>query len=306
MKKFLMALTVLLSVAITASCSNVNKENEETTLEESTEEVSEEVSEDFTEESSEVLAEKNTKSEEKTVKSEEKTTKSEPSSNVSAKNSSLDLPQLEPIKSGDPIAIIKTNYGDIKVRLFPQYAPKAVENFTTHAKDGYYDNLIFHRVINDFMIQGGDPEGNGTGGESIWGVPFEDETTPSLRNIRGALSMANSGADTNGSQFFIVQNKKLDEQTLQQYKNGLNQQEEVIGTDDNGKEIKVKDLYPSKLLNAYIENGGTPHLDGQHTVFGQVYQGIDVVDKIAGAKTDSNDKPIKDVVIKEIIVSKYK
>lgn len=295
MKKFLMTLTVLLSIAVTASCSNVNKENEETTVEGSTEAVSE----DFSEEVSEALTEKD-------AKSEEKTTKSETSSNVSDENSSLDLPQLAPIKAGDPVATIKTNYGDIKVVLFPQYAPKAVENFITHAKDGYYNNLIFHRVINDFMIQGGDPEGNGTGGESIWGVPFEDELTPSLRNIRGALSMANSGADSNGSQFFIVQNKKLDEQTLQQFKNALNQQDEVISTNDNGEEIKLKDLYPSKLLNAYIENGGTPHLDFQHTVFGQVYNGMDVVDKIAVAKTDSNDKPIKDVVIKEIIVGEYK
>lgn len=107
----------------------------------------------------------------------------------------------------NPTASIETSEGTIRVRLFPKEAPKAVENFLTHAREGYYDGLTFHRVINDFMLQGGDPNGDGTGGESIWGGPFEDEFSPVLRNFRGALSMANSGANTNGSQFFIVQRK---------------------------------------------------------------------------------------------------
>ena len=88
-----------------------------------------------------------------------------------------ELPQLEGVKKGDTIATIHTNYGDIKVWFFPKYAPKAVENFTTHAKEGYYNGLIFHRVINNFMIQGGDPTGTGAGGESIWNKPFENEVT---------------------------------------------------------------------------------------------------------------------------------
>ena len=95
--------------------------------------------------------------------------------------------------------------GVIKIKLFPEYAPKAVENFKTHAKNGYYDGLTFHRIINEFMIQGGDPNGDGSGGESIWGVPFEDEFSTEVLNYRGAF-MANSGPNTNGSQFFIVQN----------------------------------------------------------------------------------------------------
>ncbi len=114
--------------------------------------------------------------------------------------SQTDLPQ-----KGDTVAIITTNMGDIKIRLFPDYAPKAVENFTTHAEQGYYNGTIFHRVIKDFMIQGGDPTGTGTGGESIWGKNFEDEFSPNLKNIKGALSMANAGPATNASQFFIVQ-----------------------------------------------------------------------------------------------------
>src|SRR5699024_7200751 len=101
-------------------------------------------------------------------------------------------------------AIMHPNKGSITLNLFPELAPKAVENFIGLEKDNYYNGIIFHRVISDFMIQGGDPTGTGMGGESIWGEQFEDEFTSSLFNIRGALSMANSGPNTNGSQFFIV------------------------------------------------------------------------------------------------------
>ena len=113
--------------------------------------------------------------------------------------------QLRQPAAGDTVATIKTNKGDIKVVLFPDAAPKAVENFTTHADNGYYDGVIFHRVIPDFMIQGGDPLGKGIGGESIWGRPFKDEFCRDYHNLRGALCMANAGPNTNGSQFFIVQ-----------------------------------------------------------------------------------------------------
>ena len=110
---------------------------------------------------------------------------------------------------GDITAIMKTNKGDIKIILFPEASPKAVENFITHAENGYYDGVVFHRVIDGFMIQGGDPTATGRGGESIWGRPFKDEFHPDYHNIRGALSMANAGPDTNGSPFFIVQAKEL-------------------------------------------------------------------------------------------------
>ena len=112
--------------------------------------------------------------------------------------------QLSKPEKGDIVAIMHTTMGDIKIKLFGDKTPKTFENFITHAKNGYYDGLIFHRVIKDFMIQGGDPMGTGIGGESIWGIKFEDEFTPELHNLRGALSMANSGPNTNGSQFFIV------------------------------------------------------------------------------------------------------
>lgn len=190
--------------------------------------------------------------------------------------------QLGPAVSGDTIAIMKTSMGDIKIKLFPKDAPKAVENFVEHAKAGYYDNLIFHRVINDFMIQGGDPQGNGRGGESIWGKPFEDEFTDKLHNYRGALSMANAGPNTNGSQFFIVQKNKLDPNS-QEWKQ----------TEQYMKEKGFK----KEVIDKYKEIGGTPWLDNAHTVFGQVIEGMDVVDKIASVKTDGNDKPLEEVKI---------
>ena len=103
------------------------------------------------------------------------------------------------------VAVIKTNMGTIELELFPGVAPKAVENFTKLANKGYYDGIIFHRVIDNFMIQGGDPTGTGRGGESIWGKPFEDEFSPELKfDEPGLLAMANAGPGTNGSQFFIT------------------------------------------------------------------------------------------------------
>lgn len=185
--------------------------------------------------------------------------------------------QFESPKSGDVVATIKTNHGDMKVKLFKDIAPKTVENFVGLANKGYYDGVTFHRVIKDFMIQGGDPTGTGTGGDSIWNTTFEDEFSDEVHHYKGALSMANRGPNTNTSQFFIVQNGKLDA-GLVTYLRKLNFNEE--------------------LLNKYIEFGGTPHLDGKHTIFGQVYEGLDIVDKIANVEVSSyNNKPIEDVII---------
>lgn len=215
------------------------------------------------------------------------------------------LPQLEDPQPGDDIAIIDTNMGVIKVRFFGELAPKAVENFITHSKDGYYDGIIFHRVINNFMIQGGDPEGTGTGGESIWGEPFESEVSPSLRNFRGALCMANAGPDTNGSQFFIVQNPKLDDRTVSELNEILKRQDEPANPGDTSSNVKYKDIWPEAVVNEYLKNGGYPSLDFGYTVFGQVIEGMDVVDKIAAVETDDSDKPLEEVIIKKIDVTKY-
>ena len=189
----------------------------------------------------------------------------------------LDLPQLDPeIKANEDLVELQTDKGNIKMKLFPDIAPKAVENFITHAKKGYYDGLTFHRVINDFMIQGGDPKVDGTGGESIWGEGFAAEPSNQLYHIRGALAMAQSQQPNSiGSQFYIVQNK------------------------DDMSDGLLKGWVPDKIIDAY-KKGGYPSLDGSYTVFGQVIEGMDVVDKIAAVKTDTNDKPETPVKIKTI------
>lgn len=189
--------------------------------------------------------------------------------------------QLSAPQKGDTLAVMHTNMGDIKIKLFPEKAPKTVENFVTHSKNGYYNGLKFHRIINDFMIQGGDPRGNGTGGESIWGGSFKDEFDPELHNLRGALSMANSGPNTNGSQFFIVQASEVPANMLEQMRD----------LEDNG--------FPADITAAYAELGGTPWLDFRHTVFGQVTDGMDVVDAIAAVETN-NDVPCEDVIIENM------
>jgi peptidyl-prolyl cis-trans isomerase B (cyclophilin B) len=143
---------------------------------------------------------------------------------------------------------LQTNKGAIEFELFDDDAPKTVANFLKLARDGFYDGVIFHRVIPDFMIQGGDPTGTGTGGP---GYQFEDEFNDN-KVVRGALAMANAGPNTNGSQFFIVTAE------------------------------------------------ATPWLDGKHTVFGRVTDGMDVVDEIENVDTDANDKPRNDVTIERV------
>lgn len=188
-------------------------------------------------------------------------------------------PQLSTeVAANEALVVMNTNHGAIKIKLFPEIAPKTVENFLTHAENGYYDGIIFHRIIPDFMIQGGDPTGTGMGGESIFGAAFEDEFSMQLFNLRGALSMANAGPGTNGSQFFIVQNSAAPATADQMIKGG----------------------WPEEIAKAYEENGGTPHLDQRHTVFGHVIEGMDHVDDIAQTKTGAQDKPVYDVVIESI------
>jgi cyclophilin family peptidyl-prolyl cis-trans isomerase len=148
-------------------------------------------------------------------------------------------------------AVMHTNHGEITIDLFDADAPKTVDNFRKLAGDGFYEGVIFHRVIKDFMIQGGDPTGTGSGGP---GYTFEDEFNDH-KVVRGALAMANAGPNTNGSQFFIV-------------------------TTD-----------------------AAPWLDGKHTVFGQVVDGMDVVDKIEASDTDHNDRPAQDAVIQKVSLS---
>ncbi len=187
-----------------------------------------------------------------------------------------DFDQTALPEKGEQIVVMETTVGTIKIRMFPERAPKTVENFLGLANKGYYDGIIFHRVIPGFMIQGGDPDGNGTGGESFWGGKFDNEPHLELNNIAGSLSMANAGvgpdgSGTNGSQFFINQ---VDNRFLDGYENG-----------------ELKDC--------------TQYGVSCHTVFGQVFEGMDVVNAITEVQTGANDKPAEDVVMEKVSVETY-
>jgi len=159
------------------------------------------------------------------------------------------------IQYGKPYAAIQVEgFGTIKIELDKEKAPKTVDNFISLSNKGFYNGLTFHRVIPDFMIQGGDPQGDGTGGP---GYTLESEASNGLKHDKGAISMAKKSGDTrmSGSQFFIVQ------------------------ADD-----------------------GANHLDGEHTVFGKVVSGLDIVDRIAAVKTDANDKPVDPVIISSVTI----
>ncbi|MDO4605358.1 MAG: peptidylprolyl isomerase [Helcococcus sp.] len=196
----------------------------------------------------------------------------------------MGLNQIEGYREGNIKAKMTTNMGEMEIILFPNIAPKAVENFVEKAKAGYYEGVTFHRVIKGFMIQGGDPSGTGSGGESIWGKPFEDEFDMNYRHFYGALSMANAGPSTNGSQFFIVTAKD-------------NVSSDIIS---QMNELGADGGYPENIVNAYKELGGAYHLDGKHTVFGQVVSGMDVAEKISQVDTNSSDKPLENVIINKI------
>lgn len=198
------------------------------------------------------------------------------------------IEQMASPKTGETIAIMHVkNYGDITFKFFEDKAPKAVENFLTHAKDKYYDGVKFHRVMEEFMIQSGDPEGTGRGGESIWGKGFEEEIDQGLVPYRGALCMASTGYGQSslGSQFFVVQ---------------ANSNESMANTLSlNG--------YPEGLVKAYSNYGGYLSLYRQYTVFGQVVEGMDVVDKIAQTEKTMSDSgelssPVEDIIIESIDV----
>ena len=215
------------------------------------------------------------------------------------------MPQLEEPQKGEEIAVITTSLGEIKVKFCPLEAPKAVENFISLSKKGYYNGLTFHRVISDFMIQGGDPEGTGTGGESIWGKDFEDEFSPNMYHFRGALAMANSGADTNGSQFYIVQKPTISEGYFDYVKQVIDQygSTELLYNQSTNKIFRTN--YSDLVKAKYEEIGGTPELDYGYTIFGQAFEGLDVVDAIANVEKDDKDKPLQDVIVEKIEIVNY-
>ena len=187
-----------------------------------------------------------------------------------------------PTKYNNVTVTFVTTQGEITFFLYPEAAPLTVANFINLAKRGFYDNTKFTRSVDNFIVQGGDPTGTGMGGESIYGERFEDEFSPELYNIRGALSMANAGPNTNGSQFFIVQNSNLPYSAKELSRGG----------------------WPEPIAEIYANKGGTPHLDRRHTVFGQLFdeQSFQVLDKIAQVETGAMDRPVEDVVIETIEV----
>ena len=197
--------------------------------------------------------------------------------------------QFQPPSEGDPIAVFSTSMGEVRAVLYPQYAPMAVENFTGLARQGYFDGTSFHRVLYGFVVQGGDAGGTGTGGASIWNnEPFAPEVSASLRHYPGALCAAKSPESERSilSQFYFVQALP---QTLE---SELQAQLEAAGT-------------PEAVLSAYNAAGGLPYLDYTDTVFGQVYQGMEVVDAIALVEVDENGKPAEDVLINSVTISSY-
>lgn len=242
-------------------------------------------------------------------------------------NNTMNSKQLAMPEKGEQIAILHTNYGDIKIKFFPDAAPKAVENFIGLAKDKKYDGSIFHRVINDFMIQGGDYENaNGTGGTSYFGEQFEDEFSTEVVNIRGSVAMANSGPATNGSQFFInqagVNENGYDWNYMQEMADSY--YNDILENTKNNEELQ--NVYfgryytqlidynkvPLETKELYAQQGGNYFLDGAyskvgrgHTVFAQVFEGMEVVDEIAGVETDETDKPVKDVVLESVEITEY-
>lgn len=187
---------------------------------------------------------------------------------------------------GAKLAVLETTKGSITLMFFEDAAPLAVENFLTHAQNGYYDHVLFHRVIPGFMVQSGDPEGTGRGGKSIWGGVFRNEVSDDCRNYRGALAMANAGPDTNGSQFYIVQAgpEQLDEGVLASL------------------ERRTGSKIPDNAKEAYLRVGGAPWLDGGYTVFGRVIDGMNVVDAIAAVETGYGDRPVQPVYIERVTV----
>ena len=213
------------------------------------------------------------------------------------------LLQLAPLYMGELLAVMHTSAGDVVLRFFPTEAPMAVENFLVHAYNGFYDGIIFHRVIPEFMVQTGCPLGQGTGGESIWGGQFGQEVSPQLRHFRGALAMAQSALpDSIGSQFYVVQNSSLDPGSRANFMNLLEAQDDEFDPFYDGSIARIGDVFTAESINYFLENGGTPHLDwhnsdNPHTVFGHAVWGMDVIDEIANTPTGANNRPVEDITI---------
>ena len=191
-------------------------------------------------------------------------------------------------REGDTVALFETTAGDIYAVLYPDEAPMAVENFIGLANDGYYDGLPFHRVVYGFVAQSGDGSGTGLSGATIWhNNPYPLECSDRLHHYSGALCMARSAEeeDTCLSQYYFVQ-------SLPQLSKDL-------------KEALEESGFRQEVIDAYNAVGGLPYLDNHYTVFGQVYQGMEVVDAIGAAETDENDVPLEEITVLSVSISTY-
>jgi len=225
-------------------------------------------------------------------------------SNEEAVIKNFEMPEI-----GEKIAVIKVkDYGEIKIKLFAEEAKaaapvpekNAVDNFIGLADKGYYDELIFHRIIPNFMIQGGDPKGDGTGGNSTWGGEFDGGLPEGLYHFSGAVAYANSnGTSTDGSQFYIV-----DTPADKVYYGGHYDESGALQYYNSFEEANI-DL-PQNVKDKYLEVGGVPLLDGNYTVFGQVFEGLDIVRNISTVEVDENDKPLKQVQMESVTIEEYK
>ena len=203
--------------------------------------------------------------------------------NMQIDESAISLKQFETPAAGSKIATIKTSLGDIKIALYPDEAPKAVENFIALAEKGYYNGLKFYEVVPGVRVTTGDPNNDGTGGDSNAGGVFSDEYSLNLWHFNGAEAMDNGGApNQNTSRFFIVQNSEITTELA----------DEML---DGG--------FPESVVQKYLDVGGVPNYDFRDTVFGQVIEGMDVVEKIAAVERDGENKPKEDIAITSVEIS---
>ena len=193
-----------------------------------------------------------------------------------------------PEQGEDIVVLTIKDYGDVKIRLFPEETAKGAENFKLLAQSGFYDELIFHRVISGFMIQGGDPKGTGTGGVDAWGSEsgFAQTISNKLCHFPGAVAYAIAADKLNKSQFYIVTGDAVTEEAMNYYKS-------------------YGYAFSDAVEKMYYAYGGTPHLDGGYEIFGQVFDGLDLILQIQNVQTDANDKPTTPVVIEKAQVVPY-
>ena len=236
------------------------------------------------------------------------------------------------LNSGDTYAVIRVaDYGDIKIKLFPEAAPYAVQNFIDLANSGYYEGKTVHRVISDFMLQGGSLNGDGTGGTDSNGGSFKNEINPKMRHFYGALCYANAMGD-NSCQFYIVNHKQpvedasIQYEAYKEYYGAMAEQYKAMQVDyeESSPEYQMIDFYvkyyesnidgieamldsTDDAVNAKYASGGVPFLDGGYTVFGQTVEGFDVVDAITAVDVTvgsdgAESKPVKDVIIENVTI----